>query len=72
MGTTAPITILIADDHTLVRRGLVQILSLYPEFSVIEEVGNGRDAVTKTKELLPDIVMMDLNMPELNASKLPD
>ena len=67
MGTTAPITILIADDHTLVRRGLVQILSLYPEFSVIEEVGNGRDAVTKTKELLPDIVMMDLNMPELNG-----
>lgn len=67
MATTAPITVLIADDHALVRRGLVHILSLYPEFSVIAEVGNGKDAVTKAKELLPDLVMMDLNMPELNG-----
>ncbi len=67
MGNTAPITILIADDHTLVRRGLVHILSLFPEFTVIHEVSNGKDAVTKTKELMPDLVMMDLNMPELNG-----
>ncbi|NUN69696.1 MAG: response regulator transcription factor [Bacteroidetes bacterium] len=61
------ITTLIADDHTLVRRGFVQILSLYPEFSVAAEVGNGRDAVEQAKALRPRLVMMDLNMPELNG-----
>lgn len=67
MSTARTITTLIADDHTLVRRGFVQILSLYPEFSVVAEVGNGRDAVDRAKALSPVLVMMDLNMPELNG-----
>jgi DNA-binding NarL/FixJ family response regulator len=62
-----PITILIADDHALVRRGFVQILSLYPEFTVVADVANGKEAVAKAKELGPALVMMDLNMPEMNG-----
>lgn len=61
------ISTLIADDHTLFRRGLVQILSLFPEFTVIAEVGNGRDAYEQTRLSKPRLVMMDLNMPELNG-----
>lgn len=67
MSTPTPISVIIADDHTLVRRGLVHILSLYPEFAIAAEVGNGKDAVAKTKELMPGLVMMDLNMPDMNG-----
>jgi DNA-binding NarL/FixJ family response regulator len=61
------ISVLIADDHALVRRGLVHILSLYPEFKVVADVENGREAITSVNTLSPDIVIMDLNMPEING-----
>ncbi len=61
------ISILIADDHALVRHGLAHILLLFPEFSVIGEAGNGVEAVEKVEKLNPDIVIMDLNMPEMNG-----
>ena len=61
------ISILIADDHALVRHGLAHILSLFQEFSVIGEAGDGREAIEKVEKLHPDIVIMDLNMPEMNG-----
>lgn len=61
------ISILIAEDHELVRRGMIILLSLFPEMKIVGEVGNGRDAVAKTLETSPDIVIMDLNMPEMNG-----
>ena len=61
------ISVLIADDHALVRHGLAHILSLFEEFSVIGEAGNGREAIEKVEKLHPDIVIMDLNMPEMNG-----
>ncbi len=61
------ISILIADDHALVRHGLAHILSMFPEFSVIGEAANGREAVEKVKKLRPDAVIMELNMPEMNG-----
>jgi len=61
------VSILIADDHALVRQGLVHILSLFPEFSVVGEAGNGREAIAAVEKYNPDIVMMDLNMPEVNG-----
>jgi DNA-binding NarL/FixJ family response regulator len=67
MPSQKKITVIIADDHTLVRRGLVTLLSLINEVDVIAEVGDGRAAVALTLEKKPDIVMMDLSMPNLNG-----
>ena len=61
------ITVIIADDHTLVRRGLVSLLSLNNDIEVIAEVGDGRVAVEIALEKRPDVVMMDLSMPNLSG-----
>ncbi len=57
--------IIVADDHEIVRRGLVSLLP--PDCQVIAECSTGREAVVKTRELRPDIVILDINMPELNG-----
>jgi DNA-binding NarL/FixJ family response regulator len=59
--------ILIADDHPIVRDGLRGILTRQPDFEVVGEASNGVEAVTLTDQLHPDIVLMDLNMPELDG-----
>ena len=60
---TKPITVLLAEDHTIVRDGLKALLMLESDINVIGEVGNGRDAVDKTRGLKPDVVVMDIAMP---------
>ena len=62
-----PTRILIADDHELLRRGLVAELSQVPGWVVVAEVANGRAAVASAAELKPDLVVLDLTMPELNG-----
>jgi len=62
-----PIAVLVADDHTIVRRGLVSLLSLAEGIEVIGEAADGRLAVDLTLELDPDVVLMDMGMPELNG-----
>jgi DNA-binding NarL/FixJ family response regulator len=59
--------ILLADDHTILREGIRFILESKSGFVVVAEVANGRDAVQKTRELKPDIVIMDVSMPILNG-----
>lgn len=59
--------ILIADDHEIVRKGLRSILSAQPEFTVIAEAVTGRQAVEDVKRLKPNLVIMDIGMPELNG-----
>ena len=61
------ISILIADDHALVRDGLRAILGREPGFRVIGVAADGREAVREVKRLLPDIVIMDIVMPELSG-----
>ena len=61
------IKILIADDHPVVREGLFSMLSREPDFDVVGEAKDGVDAVNKTKELNPDVVLMDLRMPEMDG-----
>jgi DNA-binding NarL/FixJ family response regulator len=72
--------ILLADDHKVVRQGTRALLSAIPEWEIVGEADNGRDAVSLTAELKPDIVILDIGMPELNGldatrqikKKLPD
>lgn len=61
------IRILIADDHGVVRKGLRLQLEQYPDFEVIGEASDGREAITITDELAPDVIIMDIGMPNLNG-----
>jgi len=61
------IRILIADDHALLRSGLIRLLGDSDEIEVVGEVENGFDAVQKTQELHPDMVLMDIGMPVMNG-----
>jgi DNA-binding NarL/FixJ family response regulator len=61
------ISVLIADDHTIVRHGIASLLSLYEDFEVIGEAENGREAVDLTLSKNPDVVLMDIGMPILNG-----
>lgn len=62
-----PIRILVADDHPIVREGLIAILGTQPDFEVVGEASNGLEAVQKVKAVQPDVVMLDLEMPELDG-----
>lgn len=62
-----PIRILVADDHPVVRDGLVAILGTRPDFEVVGEAGTGREAVDQYQRLSPDIVFLDLEMPEMDG-----
>ena len=61
------IRVLLADDHAIVRDGLRLLLAAEPDMKVIEEAANGREAVRKAKATRPDVVIMDIGMPELNG-----
>ena len=61
------ITILIADDHTLVRETWSFILNTDPRFTVVAECGSGEEAVEKAKSLRPNVVIMDINLPGING-----
>ncbi|HYJ46062.1 MAG TPA: response regulator transcription factor [Pyrinomonadaceae bacterium] len=61
--------ILLADDHTLIREGLKALINAQPDMEVIGEAGDGLAAYKVAKELQPDLVVMDVSMPEMNGSK---
>jgi len=62
-----PIRILLADDHTVVRKGLRLLLENQPGFQVLAEAADGRAAVALAEQYVPDVVVMDLAMPTLNG-----
>ncbi len=64
---TRRIRVLIVDDHAVVRDGIRAVLSLQRDMQVVGEAVNGKDALEKTMELLPDVVVMDIIMPVMNG-----
>lgn len=62
-----PIKVLIADDHALLREGLRQVLQMEPDIQVVGEARTGEEAVRKTSQLRPDIVVMDINLPDISG-----
>ena len=62
-----PIRVLLADDHKLIRAGLVLVVQQQPDLSVIGEADDGRQAVQLVESLRPDVVVMDIGMPNLNG-----
>jgi DNA-binding NarL/FixJ family response regulator len=62
-----PLRILVADDHDVMRLGIRELLSAREGWEICAEARDGREAVAKTEELKPDIVILDVNMPELNG-----
>lgn len=64
---TGRIRIVIADDHPIVRSGLLGLLASQPDFEVVGEAANGREAVAVAERTRPDVVLIDLRMPELDG-----
>ena len=63
--------VLIADDQALMRAGFRMILEVEPDLEIVGEAANGREAVTEAGRLRPDVVLMDVRMPEMTGSKRP-
>ena len=63
----AAFRILVADDHEVVRKGLIAILKEKPQWQVCGEAANGREAIEQAKQLMPDVIVMDISMPSLNG-----
>jgi len=62
-----PIRLILADDHQIVRQGIRMLLEAEPDMVVIAEACNGREVLRQAQELLPDVIIMDITMPELNG-----
>ena len=62
-----PITVFVVDDHAVVRDGLVALLAIHPDIQIVGTAANGREAVAKVPKVKPQIVILDISMPELDG-----
>src|SRR5690349_8689253 len=62
-----PTRVLLADDHPVIRHGIAACLNNHPNLEVVGEAGDGKDTLRKAKELSPDIILMDIDMPHTNG-----
>ena len=65
--SSSPIRILLVDDHTLFRRSLATFLRAESEYEVVGEAANGIEAIEKARDLMPDVILMDVSMPGING-----
>jgi DNA-binding NarL/FixJ family response regulator len=65
--TTGKIRVLVVDDHKVVRQGLSRLLAAEPDMEIVGEAADGKVAVELTRQLIPDVVLMDISMPVLNG-----
>ncbi|CUH93928.1 response regulator [Herbinix luporum] len=65
-----PINIMIADDHSMVREGIKQILELDGDIKVVAEAGNGRECIETLDDSITDVLLLDINMPNINGLKV--
>lgn len=68
-GTKTKVRILLADDHQVLRSGLRALLNMEPDFEVVGEASTGREAVKLAETLRPDVIVMDISMPEMDGLK---
>ena len=61
------IKVILADDHTIVRNGIRSLLEGLPDVEIVGEAQDGAEAITKVKELAPDVLMIDIAMPVMNG-----
>jgi NarL family two-component system response regulator LiaR len=67
MNTSEPIRVFVAEDHAIVRKGVCALLTLEPGIEVVGEAGNGQEAVRGIETSRPDVILMDLVMPEMDG-----
>jgi len=67
MSTAAPVRVLVADDHTIVRQGIVNMLNSSDEVEVVAEASDGAEAMRQAMETRPDVAVLDVSMPRLNG-----
>jgi len=68
MSTLEPIRVMIVDDHNMVRRGLVAFLKVKADLELVGEAGNGQEAIDLCEQAQPDVILMDLVMPEMDGT----
>lgn len=66
--TFQPIRVMLVDDHAMVRRGLATFLLVFDDFKLVGEAENGAEAIRLSAEVLPDVVLMDMVMPEMDGA----
>jgi two-component system response regulator DegU len=66
-GKEMTLHVMLVDDHVLVRKSLVRLIQREPDFEIVGESSNGKSAVKLVRKIRPEVVIMDINMPEMNG-----